>query len=72
MDYLLLALAGFPLKPLGQFALQVERPMVPATLSLGGEEKYDPERAGVGAKTSLNPISEKDLVYTSTSAEGSR
>jgi len=65
-------LAGFPLKPLGQFALQVERPMVPATLSFGGEEKYDPERAVGGAKTNLNLIREKDLVYTSTSAEGSR
>ena len=35
------------MEQLGQFAMQVERPMVPARLSLGGEEKYDAERAGV-------------------------
>jgi len=46
--------------------------MVPATLSFGGEEKYDPKRAVGGAKTNLNLIRKKDLVYTSTSAEGSR
>ena len=64
LDCLLLALAGLLLKQQGQFALQVERPVFPATPSPGGEVKYVAKCAGSGAKPSLNPISAKVFVYS--------